>query len=212
MSLMRIHRAWARTALLLAVRVVGHGTAAPCGHFGALFWNSDRRVPACLGVARYLLTLATRFVAWLRAAGRAADRAAAARRGAASAARLLPLGTILPVALAVFALGGCGRADPPTPWSIDGAQAAGGPLLMRQYGCTSCHSIPGVAGARGQVGPSLAQFGRRAYVAGMLRNEPDNLVHWLRAPQSVLPGNAMPDTGVTEQDARDIAAYLYQLQ
>jgi cytochrome c2 len=40
---------------------------------------------------------------------------------------------------------------------------------------------------------------------------PDNLVKWLRQPQNVVPGNAMPDMGVTPQDARDIAAYLYTL-
>ncbi len=63
--------------------------------------------------------------------------------------------------------------------------------------------------ARGQVGPPLDQFGRRAFIAGVLSNNPDNLVKWLRSPQSVIPGNAMPNTGLTEEDARDIAAYLY---
>jgi cytochrome c1 len=66
--------------------------------------------------------------------------------------------------------------------------------------------------ARGQVGPPLAQFGRRAFIAGVLSNNPDNLVKWLRSPQSVIPGNAMPNTELTEEDARDIAAYLYRSQ
>jgi len=90
-----------------------------------------------------------------------------------------------------------------------GAHAERGPALIQQYGCGACHAIAGVANARGEVGPPLTQFGRRAYIVGLLINNPDNLVKWLRAPQSVVPGNAMPNTGLSEQDARDIAAFLY---
>lgn len=46
----------------------------------------------------------------------------------------------------------------------------------------------------------------------MLRNTPDNLMSWLENPQRVVPGNVMPDMGITAQDARDIAAYLYTLR
>ena len=49
-------------------------------------------------------------------------------------------------------------------------------------------------------------------IAGMLRNEPRHLVTWLRHPQQVVPGNAMPEMGLDERDARDIAAYLYTLR
>lgn len=160
----------------------------------------------------YLIALGALFVAWMRDAERAADRATLARKRASSDVRVLRYGLFVLIAGALMSLAGCGQRNPPTPWAIDGADAAQGPVLMRHYGCVSCHAIPGVDGARGQVGPSLDQFGRRTYIAGVLRNEPDNLVRWLRAPQSVVPGNAMPDTGVTERDARDIAAYLYQLQ
>jgi cytochrome c1 len=45
-------------------------------------------------------------------------------------------------------------------------------------------------------------------LAGRLPNGPENLERWLRGPQAVKPGSAMPDLGVTERDARDIAAYL----
>ena len=78
--------------------------------------------------------------------------------------------------------------------------------------CGACHEIPGIADAHGLVGPSLRQFGERTIVAGVLPNTPDNLAHWLCDPQSVTPGNAMPSTGLTEQQARDIAAYLYTLR
>ena len=86
-----------------------------------------------------------------------------------------------------------------------------GKLLLRQFGCGSCHEIPGVAAARGKVGPPLAGVATRVYIAGVLPNTPENLVRWLRDPPAVSPQSAMPDLGVTERDARDIAAYLATL-
>src|SRR5437868_2320725 len=81
-----------------------------------------------------------------------------------------------------------------------------GALLIQSYGCGSCHQVPGVDGATGVVGPPLTQFARRVYVAGMVRNTPDNLMDWLRDPQAIAPGNVMPNLGVIERDARDMAA------
>lgn len=95
---------------------------------------------------------------------------------------------------------------------VPGGDASRAQPLLRAYGCAACHTIPGVIGANQSVGPSLDGYAQRAYIAGKLPNEPENLVYWLRAPQSVVPGNAMPNLGVTEQDARDIAAYLYTLK
>jgi cytochrome c2 len=127
---------------------------------------------------------------------------------AAAATPLLRAGLVVPL-LFGLAVGGCER-DSAT-WAMRDADPARGPALMQRYGCGACHTIPGVESARGQVGPLLSQFARRAYIAGVLRNDPDDLVRWLRAPQSVVPGNAMPDTGLGARDARDIAAYLYTL-
>jgi cytochrome c2 len=87
-----------------------------------------------------------------------------------------------------------------------------GIALIRKFGCGSCHTIPGVENADGVVGPPLIQVGRRIYIAGVLRNTPDNMVRWLRNPQAVVPGNAMPDMMITQPDAKDIAAYLYTLR
>ncbi|MDQ6679444.1 MAG: c-type cytochrome [Pseudomonadota bacterium] len=97
-------------------------------------------------------------------------------------------------------------------WTVVGGNAAHGPRLIDAYGCAACHTVPGVKGALGNVGPPLTRFGDRTYIAGTLRNTPANLVRWIRDPQSVLPGNAMPNMGVTESEARDIAAYLYTLR
>ena len=102
------------------------------------------------------------------------------------------------------------RADPA--WQIAGADARRGRELVRDVGCPACHTIPGLRGARGNDGPPLTRFADRTYVAGVLRNEPRNLVTWLRHPQQVVPGNAMPEMGLDERDARDIAAYLYTLR
>ena len=86
-----------------------------------------------------------------------------------------------------------------------------GARLIQSYGCGSCHTVPGVNNATGVVGPPLTQFASRVYVAGMVRNTPDNLMDWLRDPQRIVPGNAMPNLGVSVRDARDMAAYLYTL-
>jgi mono/diheme cytochrome c family protein len=83
-----------------------------------------------------------------------------------------------------------------------------GRVALTQYACTACHKIPGVTGPETYVGPPLKGLGRRKYVAGVLPNTPDNLVHWIRAPQAVDPQTTMPALGVTERDARDMAAYL----
>ena len=87
-----------------------------------------------------------------------------------------------------------------------------GAELIEYFGCGACHSIPGISGADAMVGPPLDHFANRIYIAGVLSNTPDNLVLWIRKPQSVVPGNAMPQMGIGEHDARDIAAYLYTIR
>ncbi|MGH7278042.1 MAG: c-type cytochrome, partial [Candidatus Rokuibacteriota bacterium] len=109
---------------------------------------------------------------------------------------------------------GCGpderaAATARAPASLVRADAARGHAALQRYGCGACHVIPGVAGARGIVGPSLANLSARPYLAGSLVNEPGNLVAWIRDPRGLQPRTVMPVLGVTEADARDIAAFLY---
>lgn len=98
------------------------------------------------------------------------------------------------------------------------ASAATAPDAVRgrdalvQYACLTCHSVPGIVGRNAPVGPPLENMGRREFIAGVLPNSLDNMVLWLRAPQSVSPQSAMPDLGVNERDARDIAAFLSTLR
>jgi len=93
-----------------------------------------------------------------------------------------------------------------------GGVAQRGENVILDKNCGSCHTIPGVSGAHGLVGPPLVFFGRRTFIAGQLPNNPTNLVRWIRAPQSVEADTAMPNLGLTEQQARDVAAYLYELR
>jgi cytochrome c2 len=87
-----------------------------------------------------------------------------------------------------------------------------GAALIARNGCGACHLIPGISGADGRVGPPLNLIGGQTIVAGLLPNTPDNLVTWIRTPQSVVPGNAMPNLELSDHEARDIAAYLYTLR
>jgi cytochrome c len=89
---------------------------------------------------------------------------------------------------------------------VRGAQA------IRWYGCDSCHMIPGIASANAFVGPPLIAMSRRSFVGGQLPNTPANMEQWIQQPQAINPHTAMPDVGVTDLDARDIAAYLYTLR
>lgn len=123
-------------------------------------------------------------------------------------------GVIGALLIAPFVLGvlGC-REEGVTPQhDVAGGSSSRGSVAIAAYGCGSCHVIPGVPAATGRVGPPLTDFADRTFVAGKLRNEPNALVQWIRDPQRVTPGTAMPTLGVTESDARDIAAYLYTLR
>ena len=95
---------------------------------------------------------------------------------------------------------------------LTGGSAFNGRHLIYSYGCGSCHIIPGIAEANGTVGPTLKGFASRVYIAGSLTNETKNLLYWIAKPQEIVPGNAMPNLGITEHQARDMAAYLYTLQ
>lgn len=93
----------------------------------------------------------------------------------------------------------------------EGGDVERGRLLLRQFGCGTCHTIPGVDAAQGRVGPPLARLKERVYLAGVLPNTRANLARWIRHPQQVQPGTAMPDMQVSEPHALDIVAYLYGL-
>lgn len=95
--------------------------------------------------------------------------------------------------------------------SVEGGNAERGKQLIKDYGCVACHAIPGIPHHGSNIGPPLSSMGKRAYVAGVLPNVPDQLVRWLRNPPEVNPRTAMPNLGISEAEAKDIASYLYTL-
>lgn len=110
---------------------------------------------------------------------------------------------------------GAGSSRPPsTPVVV--AQVAPdierGRRALHQHACNACHVIPGVVGSQMYVGPPLRGIGGRHFIAGTLLNTPDNMARWLMRTQEVKPGTAMPQLGVNERDARDIAGYLATLR
>ena len=100
----------------------------------------------------------------------------------------------------------------PKPVAPSGGYAPKGAAAIARHGCGSCHTIGGIAGAHGLVGPPLTGLRDRMYVAGILQNTPENLVQWIRDPKAVNPKTAMPTLGLSQQDATDIAAYIYSIR
>ena len=95
---------------------------------------------------------------------------------------------------------------------ITGGDVARGESAINRYGCAACHTIPGIDTATATVGPPLTQVAVRQYLAGHLTNSPGNMIKWIQHPQLIDPNNAMPELDVIDQDAKDIAAYLYTLR
>jgi cytochrome c1 len=126
-------------------------------------------------------------------------------------------GALLIAALAstlagTLALGGCKDDLFTKAAMVTGGDPTRGREEIRAHGCGACHTIPGVPGAHALVGPPLDHMASRAYVAGTLPNNPDNMREWIMHPQKVKPRTAMPDVGLTDGSARDITAFLYTLQ
>ena len=157
---------------------------------GLLMW-----IPA--GLVMTLLGLAL-FAAWL---GESERRSRVAKQ----IASIIVIGVSL-------GLGGCDRNADRIARELTGGDPHKGKLAIAKYGCDTCHNIPGVLTATATVGPPLSQIALRSYLAGRIDNTPENMIKWIREPRSVDPQTAMPETGVTLEDGRNIAAYLYTLR
>ena len=155
-----------------------------------------------LAAALYLMLKLIR-----ESAARVAERDAVRRTPLVSAA-VRTVAVILVAALTY----GCTNHD--TQWAAEmtGGTPSRGRETIRNYGCQSCHTIPGVTGATALVGPPLGGIASRSYIAGVLSNTPAHMIEWLRNPPGIDSKTAMPNMNVTERDARDIAAYLYTLK
>jgi cytochrome c len=123
--------------------------------------------------------------------------------------KLLPFVLLLAIA--------CNRAEPPAPVSqqpaAPAADAQRGAQLAAQYGCNVCHIMPGVEGAQGSLGPSLAGVATRPAISmGTVPNNPQNLTKFIQDPPSLNPQSTMPPMGIPDTDAQDITAYLLTLK
>jgi cytochrome c2 len=95
-----------------------------------------------------------------------------------------------------------------------GSPAAEGQMLIASEPCVGCHTIPGIPGANGTVGPNLAGVASRNKIAGgaVNNNGPDDLKAWIMNPPGEKPGTIMPNLGLTDDQATKIVAYLELLK
>jgi mono/diheme cytochrome c family protein len=92
-----------------------------------------------------------------------------------------------------------------------------GVRVILQRGCGSCHVVPNIPGASGTIGPSLGgptPIGQRNPIAGgaVPNGSTADLARWIMDPQVLKPGTAMPDLGLSEDEAAAAAAYLYTIE
>jgi putative membrane protein len=168
---------------------------------GVLMW-----VPAGILLAAFGLVLFGRWLSEAERRVRYLEADAPGERGRAAGA------IVLLAFAAVTVSSGCEETSAAKAAKITGGDPDRGRAAIRSYGCGSCHEISGVPGAVGNVGPPLNGIVKRAYIAGNLTNDPEHLEAWIRSPQHLHPPTAMPDTGVTSRDARDMAAFLYSVK
>jgi cytochrome c len=95
---------------------------------------------------------------------------------------------------------------------IVGGDPATGRSIVAAVECGVCHVIPGIAGADGIVGPPLTEFAHRQFIGGVVPNHAGTLVQWVQDPSSLAPETGMPALGLSEDEARHVAAYLLTLR
>ena len=109
-----------------------------------------------------------------------------------------------------LALAACSGAGETHTRAVPSGDPERGLLVMREAGCGACHDIPGLDWPQGQVGPPLSGLGDRALIGSGLPNRPETLIPYLMNAPGVDPGSAMPPMPITEEEARDVAAWLYE--
>ncbi|MCB0107723.1 MAG: c-type cytochrome, partial [Caldilineaceae bacterium] len=123
-----------------------------------------------------------------------------------------PFGLLLLMITMAVMLAACTAGTRARMTLITGGDVARGRVLAKEYGCNSCHVIPGISGHKAWAAPPLTAWAERQYIAGSLPNTPENLIAWLSDPQAINPESAMPNLQLPEQDVLDIGAYLYTLR
>lgn len=114
------------------------------------------------------------------------------------------------ICVGVCSISGCKRVQPVIAGTVGSSER--GRATIEAYGCGKCHTIPGIRGANGVVGPPLESLAQRTYIGGNFPNTAETLTHWIMTPQEMKPGTAMPSLGLSESQARDVVAYLETLR
>jgi cytochrome c1 len=114
------------------------------------------------------------------------------------------------LALACAALVACDGPPDRTP-TLGDADTDRGRRVVVDKGCAACHAFPDVKWPRGGLGPALENFGRQGLIAGRLPNQPGVLMQFVRNAPALVPGTAMPAVAMSDQEARDVTAYLLAL-
>ncbi|HEV2113827.1 MAG TPA: c-type cytochrome [Terriglobales bacterium] len=83
------------------------------------------------------------------------------------------------------------------------AASRGRELFYSKYACQSCH-IADYKKDKGYVGPALAGVGNRLTAVWIYR--------WLKNPQALLPATEMPNPNLSDNEARDLTAFLMTLK
>lgn len=90
-------------------------------------------------------------------------------------------------------------------------QATAGRKVFETNACMNCHTIAGTV-ANGKFGPDLTHLmSRTTIAAGAAPNTQDNLLQWIKNPDSIKPGCLMPAMQLDEQDTNALVAYLLTL-
>ena len=88
-----------------------------------------------------------------------------------------------------------------------------GQTLIAQYGCNVCHTVPGIDGPQGSLGPSMAGMASRPTIGnGQVPKTPENVARYIENPALLNPQSTMPALGIPTADAKDMAAYVLTLE
>lgn len=98
---------------------------------------------------------------------------------------------------------------------LAGADLGKGRALLDTKGCGSCHTFGGVAAIAASAPPAMdgREFARGHTLAPDLRATRERmsakqLVAWLKDPKGVKRDTPMPNVGLSDVEARDLAAYI----
>ena len=77
-----------------------------------------------------------------------------------------------------------------------------------QKNCIVCHTIKGLV-SKGTVAPDLTHLAsRETLAAGVFANTPANLFKWIKNPQAIKPGCHMPYLHLTDNEVKELTAFL----